>query len=433
MQVIIPDNHTNEREYIVGVVLKDFLGLTFHLKTLNIRDYVLILDNGSQIVIRDSFFSQHLNGDTYLNCRNLPGKAVFGYNRFLVEKDIPIVYGDTECSVQDRTVLLGIDLFASVFFLLTRWEEYVIRERDQYGRFPVDKAFISKNGLLLRPLVNEYIEMLWNILLFLSHNIKRRERRFTIVPTHDIDRYYEKRIAAAKGTPPKGLKQNAVRMYYNLFNVDPCAAFHYLMDVSERSSVQSHFYFMAGGCTRYEGYYRIQDASIRKIIREVQSRNHIIGFHPSYDSFNDCFMWTEEKKDLELAIGQEVTEGRQHYLRYEIPRSAASWEKNGMQIDSSLGLPEAVGFRCGTGDEYYLFDILRRQRMKLKERPLIIMDSALRKVVGGESEKTQTVALVKEISRKYNMPLTILFHNHSLDNTPWNRERGIYETLMQKP
>jgi hypothetical protein len=48
-----------------------------------------------------------------------------------------------------------------------------------------------------------------------------------------------------------------------------------------------------------------------------------------------------------------------------------------MEVDSTCGYADREGFRCGTGDEFSVFNILSRQKLKLKERPLILMDCSL--------------------------------------------------------
>ena len=48
-----------------------------------------------------------------------------------------------------------------------------------------------------------------------------------------------------------------------------------------------------------------------------------------------------------------------------------------MKVDGTCGYADKEGFKCGTGDEFSVFNILTRKKLKLKERPLIVMDSGL--------------------------------------------------------
>ena len=48
-----------------------------------------------------------------------------------------------------------------------------------------------------------------------------------------------------------------------------------------------------------------------------------------------------------------------------------------MEWESSLGFPEKEGFRCGTCFEYSVFNIHKRKKLILKEKPLIVMDGGI--------------------------------------------------------
>ena len=80
-----------------------------------------------------------------------------------------------------------MDIFASSFFMLTRWEEYVDLSRDEHNRFPHTASLAYKHNFLDRPIVNEYIEFIWNMFLELGYSRERAERKFSILLTHDVD------------------------------------------------------------------------------------------------------------------------------------------------------------------------------------------------------------------------------------------------------
>ena len=74
------------------------------------------------------------------------------------------------------------DVFGTAFFALTRYEEAVKGERDSHGRFPASAAAVPD-----RPIVNELVELLWDALRREFPRLERREHRFEIVPSHDVD------------------------------------------------------------------------------------------------------------------------------------------------------------------------------------------------------------------------------------------------------
>jgi hypothetical protein len=217
---------------------------------------------------------------------------------------------------------------------------------------------------------------------------------------------------------------------------DPYDTFDYLMDKSESKRIKSRFYFMSGGITKYDNNYKIDEKRCIELIKEIKRRGHIIGFHGSYSSYNNPQQWGKEKELLERVCQSEVNEGRQHFLRFEVPTTWQIWEDNNMQIDSTCGYADREGFRCGTGDEFSTFNILTRKRLRLKERPLIIMDTTLKNsnYLGlSQKEVIKIFDYYFKITRKYKSKLTLLRHNSSFDNEDgWPRWKDVYKIMIDK-
>ena len=95
-----------------------------------------------------------------------------------------------------------------------------------------------------------------------------------------------------------------------------------------------------------------------------------------------------------------------------------------MTIDSSMGYALNEGFRCGTGDLFNVFDFIERKQLKLKERPLIIMDGTLTKF-----SIEQGISLIREYiitARRYNSKITLLFHNTTFYGESWKGYDSLY-------
>jgi len=188
---------------------------------------------------------------------------------------------------------------------------------------------------------------------------------------------------------------------------------------------------MSGGGTPYDNRYDIGEKGVRNLIEKIESRGHIIGIHPSYDAYNDADSFVREKERLESVCSCDIREGRQHYLRFEVPFTWRIWEANGMETDSTCGYADREGFRCGTGDLFRVFDILERKPLSLKERPLVFMDDNRFEEERVEDED-ELLFILKEFvkkSKKYRMPLTVLFHQNIFVRK-YIDYRKIYETLV---
>jgi hypothetical protein len=418
MKIRIPDNNTLERKYIIDILLGEFLGLQYSIEYVNSIDYEMILSNGNKLVVKDAFFNNSLTDLSYLLATNIPKKICLTSNQFLFENDVPIIYGSDKLEISETGIICGIDIFASSFFMLTRWEEYVNSNRDEHDRFPAFESLAFKNNFLHRPIVNEYVEMLWNMLLHLGFKEKRKEKKYELILSHDIDFLFRGRVRWCYDILRDFTnKLDIKKMWEDIVNFfrgnDPYDTFDYLMEVSEKAEIKSHFYFMADNKSNYGTRFYLNDKRFVTILNMIKKRGHVIGFHPGYKTYLSAETWNEEKLLLENKLGFSLNEGRQHFLMMDIPKTLKIWDDANMKVDSSLGYAKKEGFRCGTGDEYHLFNFIRRRKLNLVERPLILMDDTFHASFFGSEECLKSLGYFKSIGGKYKMTISVLFHNSS--------------------
>ena len=129
-------------------------------------------------------------------------------------------------------------------------------------------------------------------------------------------------------------------LYRMGFEKDPFDTFDFMMDLSERAGFKSNFNFMAGGKTKYDSHYSLQDSFIKRLMQKINRRGHVIGIHPSYDTYNDKKKWQREYEKLTSVSPQAIKTGRQHYLRFGIPMTWQIWEDHAMVYDNTLGYAE---------------------------------------------------------------------------------------------
>ena len=431
----IPADHFEERSYSINFILNELLGIHFYLEiSHNTNDYIIEFANIC-IIIKDAFFSFHLKSN-YLNANNIPNTVFLSANEFACSENIPIIFGTNDIHYENSQLICKLDIFASAFFMLTRWEEMVNPIRDAHDRFPGEESIAFKNNFLSRPIVNEYAELLWNMLVACGFNGKRKKRDLKLYLTHDIDHLFTsvttRQIAAdlyKRFDAPL-----AYRHFRYKYTDNPYDQYDFLMDCSERMNVPSRFYFKASSLiTCYDQDNYLKTGKFRRIIRNIKARGHLIGFHPGYDTYLDESKWAREKNLLEEATQTDLLEGRQHYLRMQVPTTLRIWENNGMETDSTLGYADRNGFRCGTGDEFPVFDLLSRRVMKLKERPLVVMDGTLKLNTANSPEKSlEIVRDYLQTGRKFRMGITLLFHNSSFDQENWPGWKRMYRNLTNE-
>lgn len=427
MKIIIPNNNINEREYIIDILFNEFLGLEYILETDDkSNNWEIELNNNQKLIFEDSFFNKFSKDLNYLSFQNIPSEVKFTENNFIMEENIPIIFGNSTLQIKDSAITCGIDIFASSFFMLTRWEEYVDKTKDEHERFPSYASLSYKHNFLDRPVVNEYVEMLWNMLTHLEINQKRKKREYRLIPTHDVDfplRYFStkkvfKEIARDLIKNKKYMEAlKKTKEYLSIktkIKSDPYDTFDYMIDLEKKAGLKSYFFFMGKGTNpMYDDNYDMNNSYIKNLIQKIKKNGHEIGIHPSYFTFDDKNQMNKEKEIIEKSIHQKIKYGRQHYLRFEVPTTWQNWEDNDMGWDSTLSYADKEGFRCGVCYEYSVFNILTREKLKLKEKPLIMMEGSFvtyQPNIIADEMKDKIMILIDRV-KKYQGEFVFLWHN----------------------
>lgn len=422
-----------EKEYALGVLLRERLGIPFRLSAVdNGRDYTFKTPDGNILVVEDHFFGQ-IKTETYLEAGNVPDSATQIPHPFIAGETLGLLYGrpyfdDNRC---------GLDLVASAFFMLTRWEEYVKPDRDRHGRFPAAASLAVRSGFLEHPVVDEYAALLGAWLHRLGYRLPMPDRQFSLHLSHDVDHPLLWWRASDRFKTLSGslLKRGSLREFAFWLRRparDPFDTFDWLMDVSERRGLVSRFNFLGKRPKGSDCWYPFSHPFVQNLIKKIAQRGHEIGFHPSYEAFDDEQKFRQELDSVRQAAAPAVVRsGRQHYLRFAAPHTWQMWADAGLQTDSTLGYAEAPGFRCGTCLPFPVFNFLTRQTLPLREIPLIAMDVSFTNYRDDTPEQAlRTLNRLREQVRKHQGVFTLLWHNSSLDDYYWRHWKPVYETFV---
>lgn len=447
IKITTPNNNLNERRYIIDIIFGEFLDLKYEvLENSNCQNWEIELEDGSKLIFEDCFFSKFQNDLEYLKEENISSHMEFFKNKFIVEEDISVIYGNSNLEIgNSKLITCGIDIFASSFFMLTRWEEYVNKTRDKHDRFPAAESLAYKNNFLDRPVVNEYIEMLKNMLLYLDHDLKFKIYNYQLTLTHDVDsplKYTSWKSGLREIVGDVIKRKNIKKAISNTWQKlkahtklakDPFDTFDYLMDVSEKAGVKSYFFFMGQGVTKFDNMYYSGDSFTDELVAKIKQRGHHIGIHPSYNAYNYKKQFTKEKLELEKNLDAPITFGREHFLRFEVPTTWQIWEDNGMEWDSTCSYADKEGFRCGVCYEYSVFNVLTREKLNLKEKPLIVMEGSFATYQPDIEPEVmeEKIKLLMQKVKKYDGEFVFLWHNSSFNTPMWKRYEKIYKEVLK--
>lgn len=300
-----------------------------------------------------------------------------------------------ELNEQGATV--HYDILGLTYWMLTRLEEVGRTDLDNHQRFPAFSSHAYQHSYLERPIVDEWLIILGQMIQRVWPNIELKQHEFSIKVSHDVDSpsMYGFKSWSTIGRMMAGhlLKRRDIKAFFTapyvklatrnqLHLADPCNTFDWLMDVSEANNLQSAFYFICGGDHPNDADYEPEHPVIRNLMRRIQERGHEIGLHPSYDTFQQPELIKLEAERLKRICAEEGIEqaqwgGRMHYLRWEQPTTMRAWADAGMNYDSTLGYADRPGFRCGTCHEYPAFDPVAQEQLSLRIRPLVVMECSV--------------------------------------------------------
>ncbi len=441
LRVYIPkDVHIEERLYIVKEFMYRFLRIDKSkwniIPKANEKFYIIEFKN-KKIFIKDAFWIKFHEPLSYLNMENLPKPKLLNSKIPEDLNNIVSLYGEPYIKKFGGNFEIGIDIFASSFFMLTRWEEYVNKKRDNHSRFPYNESIAYKYKFINRPIVNEYAEFLWKLLLKIGvPESFRKHREYSVLLTHDVDKgsLLDHPFAYIRSMAGDIVLRKSVKLLLkkikSLFTwQDPFDTYDYLMDLSEKYNTVSHFFFLYP-CDNDKHNFKNSLNSIKKAAEKIKKRGHKIGFHPSYNTYNNPKLFKCEKDNIEKAIGEELKFGRQHFLRFEVPFTWRIWEQNNMEWDSTIYYATFGGFRSGTCYEYRPFDFIERRPIQILEIPLTVMEGTLISYRHlGREEYLSELKSITDIVKRYNGTFVYLWHNNSF----WTfyNYKNLYERSLE--
>ena len=458
IQVTSNNSCLHERNYIFDVVFKEFLGLSWvHEKSEESGVTIRLIGYDGEIRLQDIFFI--INEENWLTKESVPKTPLrtwdadeFSVDIPLVDKELPLICGDYQekKSFTSKHIELPFDLFGSAFFMLSRYEEATGQVVDMHDRFTAAGSLSHEAGFLNRPIVDEYVNVLWAAMKHLWPNLSRKQRKPNIRVSCDVDTPFDLSVNTVRKLFRRIggdlLKRRdcslaidtlsyARRLRRDGLIADRMWRFDWMMDVCEKSDVQCAFYFITDMRHPMDGDCYWGKPEIDKLIRRIYERGHEIGLHASYTTFDDPVQTKREFNRLiekcdEVGVKQDNWGGRQHYLRWKGGVTWRNWSQAGLDYDSTLTYAESPGFRCGTCHPYPVYDLEQRKPLKLIEKPLIVMEQSVlsKRYQGMRNESALEVMLkFKGLCKKFNGEYTLLWHNSSLNK---ESEREIYKELI---
>ncbi len=362
---------------------------------------------------------------------------------------------------KDDLSCFDFDLFAMVFYLISRYEEYEERgqvqeersqesgerreettndgisenrpssqKKDKYGRYISSKSIAFKSGFLQLPLIDLWVARLAECInesynqQFQITNQGRNEM------TLDIDMPYAYRHKGWKAYAgvikdiAKGQLINIkARATYTTKGVDPFDTYEWIKAECAKRSIKPHFFILNKYQKPDDENHIANSEQLYELVRELSQWSDI-GIHPSLSAGANLKEVKKELNQLESGINKMITKSRQHFLMLTLHETYKTLIASGITDDYSMGYPDQMGFRASTARPFLWYDLASEKTTKLTIHPCITMDVTMRYYLklppaAAIEACNEMIAACRSVSGTFS----VIWHNSSLSDAygwgPW--------------
>ncbi|MBN2614099.1 MAG: polysaccharide deacetylase family protein [Bacteroidales bacterium] len=359
-----------------------------------------------------------------------------------VDTNVMVFNGDPALfPVYDEDSVLPFDVFSAIFYLVSRYEEYLPFVRDQHGRFAAHLSISTKLNILQRPMVNLWALEVKKVILERYPEFQFPDKKFRFIATYDVDSawaFSQKGFFRTLGGFYLALKNWRLRdMLFRakvLFNKekDPFDTFDLQMEYQRKYNLRPLYFILFGQYTRFDKNISIHNRRFRRLVKWIADYA-TVGVHPSYYSTDFPELLKKEKTALEDLLKTDIKHSRQHFLKLTLPDTYQNFIENDILEDYTMGYAALPGFRAGICDTYRFYDLDLEVETKLRIHPFTVMDGTLKDYMHlGPTEAIERIRQLMNEVKQVNGTFISLWHNESLSNKKrWRGWRRVYENMLE--
>ncbi|MCD6366744.1 MAG: polysaccharide deacetylase family protein [Bacteroidales bacterium] len=429
--LIFSERITNRLVFTLDFIFNNYLNTSYELtdekeKFLNY--------NGAKICYGNENF-----GDTFfISAENLLFESnIHSFNVTVGEIDGTKVLFLTN----DENTDLPFDVFAAIFYLLSRYEEYLYHfDKNEY-RFPANESLAYRNNFLNIPIIHIWVEWLAEVLHQKFPELQFKFPCYQFLPSFDVDNAYAylyKGFWRTVGATARAALLFRLSDYFDRWltffgaQKDKYDAYEYIGQIIAENNLQPIWFFLLGDYGKFDKNISHNTQEFRKLISDLSQRFQV-GIHPSFASNDNQEQLPVEIHRLEEITGKKVYQSRQHFLRMKLPDTYRNLLDAGIREDYSMGYAEELGFRAGVARPFYFFDLEKNIQTSLKIIPFQVMDVSLRryKKYSIEESKETTKQLI-DVTKQYHGTFVSLWHNESLGTDKyWTGWKSVFEWMVK--
>ena len=322
------------------------------------------------------------------------------------ENDIPVFFQT------DENFDIRFDLFAAIFYLITRYEEYLHHEQDEHGRYKSSNSILSNAAFNFSPIVEIWLDYFKQELVKQFPGIIFKNHEFEYQPTFDIDNAFQYLGRNWLHKPPNIFNKKCRNVLLKK-EKDAFDTFDFIQQEIITNQLQPIFFFLMSDEDKHDSNVSPNSTLLYFQINALS--NFQIGIHPSYNTTTFEKIKIETTRLFQI-LDKPITLSRQHFLRFKFPETILNLMQNNIEIDYTLAYPDVIGFRAGYSREINFFDLTKNITTKFTLQPSSLMDATFEYY---QNNLTNDEILDKFLPffyllKKINGKLVPIFHNDLL-------------------
>ena len=429
MEILIYSECQSPRlQYVLNYIFRDCFGCDFSVTD---QETIFSPYQGPKI---------NYSGKYGLDGFRIPASGLLLENCIRKMEPMPETSGEVpQLFSNDKEADLPFDIFSAVFYMISRYEEYLPHEPDHHNRFDAGSSLAMKFDFLELPVVDLWVLDLRERLTGKYPELDLSPGTFKFLPTSDIDLpfailhrgIFRKMGANIRSSLKRNGESNMRRAVLSGEVKDPYDTFDEMERIHSIRGLKPIIFFLTSGYGKYDKSISPQNETFRELVGQTMKFGNP-AIHPSYRSAGKPAILQKEIRTLSNITGVDIQVSRQHYLKFNLPESYRHYLEAGIRKEYSMGFASHSGFRAGTSKPFHFYDLEKEMETPLKVTPFQVMDRTLKDYM-----KLSPISAVEKIRklvdavRSVNGTFVSIWHNDAFsDMGEWEGWKVVYLEML---
>ncbi|PML38971.1 hypothetical protein BCT78_04600 [Vibrio breoganii] len=348
-------------------------------------------------------------------------------------------------SVDGETLYFNYDIIGLLVYCLSNYDDLKNNTYDSHGRIDSTNSHFVNNQYLDRPILDEWINILFNILSS-EYKLDCQKFNYEFILTTDIDSIYRYDINKPKKT--LRLILGDLIKFQNILNViaffilfplwklvfykfDPHNTFRSIFECNKNNTYKKYAFFIPSqSYSIYDSDYNLNDKNVKNIVENLETFDVNFGTHLNYKSYLDKEYITYQIDTFKSNISTRSISNRMHFLQFKFPETFYSLIDNRVISDFTQGFADLPGFKNGTCRKFRPYDLMKDRMLDIYIFPLILMDVTLYSKrylnITNEDLAFKKASYYIDCCRKVGGNFCLLWHNSNLNS---NFEKKLFKRI----